>query len=323
MNIVCSTDKRYVMPTGVMLTSLLINNNDEDIHVHLLYDELPIQDISDLRHCVESYGKRITFYKIDYRLFDNFPMGEKYQSLHINSMATYYRLYMTEVLPNSINKVIYLDGDLVVRHSLKSLWNTDIDEFYVAAVPDVFNNNTKHYNRLRYSQSLGYFNAGVLLVNLKKWRQDNILQDFLNYVKLYPSRLAAHDQDVMNYLFREQKVFIDLKYNMQNDFFFKPDYSCLSWEFEKQLKAAQMDPVIVHFTGLFKPWFRECKHPYKFEFDTYLQHTQWRHISKKRKLTCKQTVFRVLKRILIRLSVLNESQDLESLYITPQLLPRE
>lgn len=306
------------MPTGVMLTSLLINNNKENIHIHLLYDELEKNDIDELTQCVKRFKKEISFYKIDPTLFYGFPMGEKYQSIHINSMATYYRLYMTEILPKSIEKVLYLDGDLIVRHSIKPLWMLDIDKYYVAAVPDVFNNNTKHYNRLQYAQSLGYFNAGVLLVNLKKWRENNVLESFIAYIKDNAKRLAAHDQDVMNYLFRNDKVFIDLKYNMQNDFFYRTEYSCLSWEFDEQLHNAQKDPVIVHFTGLFKPWFKECNHPYKNEFDKYKSATQWKDVLDIRKLTHIQGFKRKIKKILIRLSLLNKRQDSDFLYIKPE-----
>ena len=104
-----------------------------------------------------------------------------------------------------VNRIIYLDGDIIVRDSLRELWNTNIDGFPLASIPDTENCTVSHYNRLKYPQSLGYFNSGVLLINLQYWREHHVLNDFLQIVKEKRPILRCHDQDIMNLLFRETK----------------------------------------------------------------------------------------------------------------------
>lgn len=196
-------------------------------------------------------------------LFKNFPMSESYQTGHLSSMATYYRLYMTEVLPSFVSKVLYLDGDIIVRDSLKLLWNTDISGVAVAAVTDTANNTMMPYDFLRYSPSLGYFNAGVLLINLDYWRENRVLDTFLQFVREHPERLHSHDQDVLNYCFRNAKITLPIKYNVMTEFSKKDAHNWLSWEYEEQLEEAQKHPVIVHFAVAPKPWHSDCPNPYR------------------------------------------------------------
>lgn len=315
MHIVCSTDDNYVMPTGIMLTSLCVNNPKIDIHVHVLFENLKESNIKSLTKTVEFYNKRISFYPIEPDLFSNFPMGKEYQNSHIQSMATYYRLYMAEILPPTIDKVIYLDGDIIVRGPLDSLWKCDISNYYIGGVPDEFNNRTDHYNRLKYPQSQGYFNAGVILVNLKKWRETNIINDFLLFIKNYPERLFAHDQDVLNYIFRESKITLEIKYNMQNAYFYKKEYNCLSWEFEEQLLEGQRNPVLVHFTYIPKPWYKNCYHPYKNEFLYYKKLSLWKEYPTNKIFNYRKYIKELLKQLLVKLKVLSPKRDMRTWFI--------
>ena len=81
--------------------------------------------------------------------------------------------------------------------------------------------------RDRYSPSLGYFNAGVLLVNLRYWRENNLSESFFEIINKYPERLRYHDQDVLNIVLKEIKLTLPLKYNVQHGYFFKDPLICL------------------------------------------------------------------------------------------------
>ena len=152
MEIVCSTDNNYVMPTGVMMCSLCENNRGEQVHFHVLSSDITDANKSALRRIADGYGKDIEFHKINDADLADFPIGRDGQSAHISSLATYYRLFLGDILPDSITKVIYLDGDLIVRKSLKELWDTDMDGYAIAGAPDTGNNGVEHYNRLLYPQ---------------------------------------------------------------------------------------------------------------------------------------------------------------------------
>ena len=283
IDIVCSTDDNYIMPTGVMLTSLFENNKDINVNIHLLHGGLTDAHIEQITHQVNIYGQNIIFYRMDDNLFRDFPIGKSYQTDHVgSSMATYYRLFLSRVLSDDIEKVIYLDGDILVVDSLQELWDMDMSDKVIAAVADSYNNDITHYNRLRYPQKQGYFNAGVLLINLKYWREHNVQSLFIDYVANYPERLACHDQDVLNYVFKDVKKELPFKYNMLNEYWFDVRYNMISWEYEKHILDGQKNPVIIHFTCIPKPWYKNCKHPYKKMFDKYKSMSLWSNVKEKR-----------------------------------------
>ncbi len=137
MDIVICTDNNYVMPYGVLLCSVCENNKQEKINFHAIVD----QSFSDnscqaLSEIVAKYGKSIKYYKIKSELLASFPVGCPGQPQNLN-ISVYYRLFLTEFLPKGLSKVLYLDGDIIVRGSLKDLWNIDIDDYAVGTVPDM------------------------------------------------------------------------------------------------------------------------------------------------------------------------------------------
>ena len=277
MDIVICTDKNYVMPCGVMLYSICKNNKSEDITFHIICDNsLDNKDQQSLKKTIllnPENNKKIIFYIIGNESLNDFPRLDKTNPKNYITKATYYRLYITKILPNSIDKVLYLDCDIIVRHSLKELWNTDISNFSVAVVPDVAEGLIDKYNRLHYPQTKGYFNSGVQLLNLKKWRQEDKFSAFITFMNEHPDWIKLHDQDVMNRVFYDDKISLPIKYNFQegflwNDIFY--DY----WKYEDQVLAARKDPVILHFTDS-KPWVEGCEHPYRDEFFKYQKETEW------------------------------------------------
>lgn len=276
MEIVCSTDNNYVMPTGVMMCSLCENNRGEQVRFHVLSSDITDANKSALRRIADGYGKDIEFHKINDADLADFPIGRDGQSAHISSLATYYRLFLGDILPDSITKVIYLDGDLIVRKSLKELWDTDMDGYAIAGAPDTGNNGVEHYNRLLYPQSLGYFNAGVLVINLEYWRSHGSKNEFFKIAREHPERLRCHDQDILNYVFRTCKKRLDAKFNFQNDYLFEHRYANLTYDILSEIDASIADPVIIHYITGPKPWQRDCIHPYRNEFLKYRDKTQWK-----------------------------------------------
>lgn len=316
IEIVCSTDDKYVMPTGVMLTSLFENNKGECVNIHLLHGGITDEHIGQLKSLVAGYGQQICFYKMDELTFKDFPIGKSYQNSHVGaSMATYYRLILTQVLSDDIEKVIYIDGDILVADSLRGLWNTDISDKALAAVPDSFTNDITHYNRLRYSQKDGYFNAGLLLINLIYWREQNLVDKFLDYVKYNPERLACHDQDVLNYFLKDAKMDLPFKYNMLNEYWFDVRYNMVSWEYEEQIREGQRHPVIVHFTCIPKPWYKNCKHPYKREFDKYRAMTVWGNVRERRWLPVKYLMEQLCIKLVVLIGLRKPDYIAENRYI--------
>lgn len=317
MEIVCCTDGNYVMPTGVMLTSLFENNKGEDIRVHLLHNGISDRQINDIQNVVDSYGQSINFYHMDDSSMDYMPVGQAFQTDHVGlSRATYYRLFLPQILPVNIYKVVYLDGDIIVTGSLRALWDTDIDGNAVAAVPDSYNNMPVHFNRLRYPQANGYFNAGLLFINLDYWRRHNVVDKFVDYVEKHPERLACHDQDVLNFVFQDSKKELPLKYNMLNEYWFDTRYSVLSWQYEEQMIEGQRHPVVVHFTGIPKPWYSNCRHPYKAEFDQYKAMSPWKNCKQKRWMPLKYVMEKTFIKAVVLMGLRSRDYVVENRYIS-------
>lgn len=93
---------------------------------------------------------------------------------------------------------------------------------------------------------MGYFNAGMLIVNLRYWREKQVHSQFFDYVKSNAERLKCHDQDVLNYLFKDSKLVLPIRYNVLNEYWFDLRYSLISWEFDEQILEAQAHPAIIH-----------------------------------------------------------------------------
>ena len=276
MEIVCSTDNNYVMPTGVMICSLCENNHGEQIRFHILSSDITDANKASLERITSGYGQRIEFHKINDADLADFPIGREGQSSHISSLATYYRLFLGDILPDDIKRVIYLDGDIIVRGSLRPLWDLPMDGCAIAGAPDTANNGVEHYNRLLYPQSYGYFNAGVLVINLDYWRSHNVKESFFKIAREHPERLRCHDQDILNDTFRTCKKRLDAKYNFQNDYLFEHQYQLLTYDIISEIDAALDNPAVIHYITGPKPWQRDCIHPYRDEFTKYRDKTQWR-----------------------------------------------
>lgn len=277
MDIVACTDTNYVMPCGVMLYSVCKNNKDVAITFHIIIDQSITEEQKEsLKKVVVHFkhdNKSISFYNIDGEKYKNLPRLDNSNPKNHITKAAYYILFIQELLPTDIDKVLYLDCDIIVRHSLDGLWNTDLKNKSIAAIPDVAEGLIDKYNRLRYPQVNGYFNSGVVLISLKKWRKEEKTLKFTSFISKHPDWIKLHDQDVLNRAFYDDKLIIPIKYNFQEGFLWKEifyDY----WKYEKEVLEARKDPVIIHYTDS-KPWKEGCDHPWKDEFYNYQKETEW------------------------------------------------
>lgn len=276
LEIVACTDKRNVMPTGVMICSVCVNNPDLSIRFHIITDtDVAGEDREDLSAVVAPYTRAsVRFYRVAEQI-----LGIFFPQLDNRiTRAAYFRLYIADLLPPSIDKVLYLDGDVIVRHSLKKLWNMDLSGHALAAVPDMREGTTDRFDGLGYSKSLGYFNSGVLLINLAYWRHHEVTKQFAEFIQNRYETIRFHDQDVLNYIFREQKMTLPIRYNLQDGFLWKtPEYD---WSrYGEEVMEARVDPVIVHFTREIKPWkYSYDPNPFRSTFLKYQEMTKWKGV---------------------------------------------
>lgn len=277
MDILLSTDKNYIMPTGVTMKSICVNNVNVTFHI-LIDKKVTENQKQQLENIIDiDKGQSIKFYCLDTRFMDKFPSLGIVKSYI--TKATYYRLFISDVLPKTVSKVIYLDGDVVNTQSLEKLWSFDISGYAIGAVTDMA--EARHdYTRLGYDANKGYFNAGVLFINLDYWREHGLKDKFMDLIVRHPEKIKLHDQDVLNITLVDEKINLPMKYNVQNGFLcntIKEELRNRYDECKDDLLEAIVGPVLIHFTDNKKPWHNEDCNPYGYEWFKYYKQTEWKY----------------------------------------------
>jgi lipopolysaccharide biosynthesis glycosyltransferase len=261
-NVVFATDENYIQHVAIAIKSLLENNSNIFLTIYYIIDDVSEINKNRLFSIVAKYNCKFEFVIID---------GDKFKSMITNHHFTrgvYFRLMMAELLNEE--KVLYLDGDIIIAGSVKHLFEIDIDNSFLAAV---LNPGFHWHDDLLMNPKSNYFNAGVLLVNLTKWRSFGIMEKSLEYMDLNKSNIQFADQDVLNAIIDGNWIQIEPKFNQQAVIFdkdFDHNYNCFS---ENEIKEAKEKPVIIHYSGSSKPWYISNKHPYKKIYWKYLMMT--------------------------------------------------
>jgi len=256
MEILCACDERFLPHLATMLCSLLEHNSA--VRVHLFHSSIDDLKLAKLRSFVVVRGGTIALYEMDPASFENLRVDK-----HV-SITTYYRILAARILPTDINKILYLDSDLIVRRSLSDLWNTDLRGHALAAVVDqyVADYDIERLEELGLPPAVRYFNGGVLLINLMLWRQYGVSEKAIAFARNHKEKLKWWDQDALNAVLVHRWAELPAVWNLQ----------CGNCD---KLIFGIKDPAIVHFCGGIKPWHWSLKHAFKFEYRKYRLKTPW------------------------------------------------
>ncbi|ALA71166.1 hypothetical protein GT50_14100 [Geobacillus stearothermophilus 10] len=261
MVIVAATNDHYAQPLAVMLTSLLTHKKtDYPVHIYILYGDLSETSMRKLERTAGKFQAPVTFLKVNVDLFEDVAPGAGGQK-YISKEA-YYRIMIPDLLSEEIDKALYLDCDMMVKTDISELWETSIDGYDLAAV-DESRVVTKRDREIRMARlslppDAYYFNSGLLLINLKRWREKNISSELIQFIKSNPDKLALMDQDALNAVLYNRWLRLDDKWNFTTA-------HCL--------KLSPKKAAILHFTGSEKPW--NSKSPFTKEYLKYLKKSLW------------------------------------------------
>ncbi len=270
IHIACNIDSNYVRHCAVTLVSLFENNPQEAFHIHVLARDLAAADKDALQRIAGRYHSRLSFYAPDPEMLQGLAIRKFSRRI---SMATYYRCILSELLPGNVNRLLYLDCDIVVLGSIRPLWETPLDGIGVVAVEDMGCNEKERYDILQYPAEHSYFNAGVLLINLDYWREHDVAKACIDYYRKYPERILFNDQDLLNSVLHGHKVLADLKWNVQDAFYRRPRHADEAWR--ERYANTLLHPAILHFTNR-KPWEYDSQHPLREAYFKYLGLTPWK-----------------------------------------------
>ena len=216
---------RYSKFTGTAMLSLFENTASE-VTVHILHDNtLPADNRDKFIYIAGRYGQRVKFYNVEVLCADR--IAEIKTLFHAAtqtrySIATFYRFLIPKVFPPEIDKVIYLDSDIVVNLDIRELWQIELGDKPLAAVPEVeldpsghpVNSKQKYLIVQKLVAYEDYFNAGVLLLNLNFLRKDEAsINRGLKFLSEHPQMIWL-DQDVLNYLYAANYVKLPEKFDV-------------------------------------------------------------------------------------------------------------
>ena len=263
MNIAFSSDDHYAPYLSVSILSILKNNLESEICFYILDFGIKKNNKNIIETIAHKYNKNIQFIPIKKDEFTNFPI-----TINYISPATYARLNIAEYIPN-IDKLLYIDVDTVTNGSLKELWNTDISQHALAACKDFF----IEIDQPKYKSKIGlenycYFNAGVILINMNRWRKLNVLNVSLEWLSKYKNIIEYQDQDILNGIFKDDVKFINTRFN------FTPS-ECGYIKHRKD-REIQLPIIIYHYPGPNKFWSKKCIH-----LKTNFGYSIFKEISKK------------------------------------------
>ena len=240
MNIAVSLDSNYARYTYVMLTSLFENQDNEwDIHIFLLQSGLKFEEKRFLEDLIGSRGGILHWMNINPSLFSAECLAVTEWSMEI-----YYRLMLQDILPIEVDRILYLDVDVIINKSLKELYTTDFEGNLLCACSEPFAglgffDVHNQFFKQQLKEGFIYFNSDVLLLNIKELRKKYHLETYLNIAKALPYKLVASDQDLLNFVhWKEVKILDSSKYNL----FARFAYNCgVSYQ------EAKDSATIIHF----------------------------------------------------------------------------
>lgn len=264
INICFAADNNYAKYMGLALMSILKSAKTEDsLHFFILDNQIKQEEKDKIASLKKIKDFQITYLPIKEKYFDNLHTIQKGLSL-----TAYARFLVPSLI--EAEKVLYLDCDVFVRRSLADLFNTDISNYYMAGSLDL--GIKKKYLNERFKDKnfyKNYLNSGVLLINNKKWKEENITEKLFDYANNNSTSLKYSDQDCLNYILNTKKLKLSPTYNMRN-YYYDP-YLINKQANKQEILAAQKDPAIRHF----KPWLKNNLKPFRQEYIEMMKQSPW------------------------------------------------
>jgi lipopolysaccharide biosynthesis glycosyltransferase len=273
--VVCAADNNYAMQLAVVAKSALEHlQRDRTLLLYVIDGGITGSSKQKILRSIDPQRCVVTWLQPNLELLTEVPVFG-----HFN-FTTYLRLLIPDLLPETIQKVIYLDSDLVVNADLGQLWDLSIADQYLLAVqqtsiPYVSSaSGLANYEALGISPDCKYFNGGVLVINLEKWRQEKVGLQALNYILEYKEQIRFADQDGMNATLAGRWGELDPRWNQTPDIF-----KFASWQespfTEEVFNQLLTDPYIIHFASAAKPWNSREIYPANDLFFQYVDQTAW------------------------------------------------
>ncbi len=248
MNLLVSLNANYLTQLVVMLTSLLDSNPHAELDVYIAHKALTKKNLAWIREKMPD--RRVRFFPIQVsdEMISDAPISYRYPR------EMYYRIFAAQYLPRELSRILYLDPDIVVRHSLSPLYHLDFRGNLLIASSHVHSHfNSFNHLRLDMPEGTSYINSGVMLMNLELLRREQDVQEVLTYIEEYKNMLILPDQDVLNGLYGHRTLTVDpLLFNLDERYW--RIYNLNPLNEKLSLEWVRRNTVVIHYCGKHKPW---------------------------------------------------------------------
>ncbi len=273
--VVYGVDNRFAVPLAASIESALDHvGPGRRLDIHIIDGGLSGKNRARLIQSFKSRRCQLTWLQPEQGALSSLKVGGAI------TVATYYRLLIPRLLP-TYSKVIYLDADVIVEGDLVDLWELPLRDRHLLAVQDqgvrVISGpfGLSNYHTLRIPEGSKYFNAGVLVLNLSKWRENHTAERIMDYVRDQHEHIRFHDQDGLNAILWQDWAELDPRWNQMPQIL--QVATAEDSPFEREVfRLLTTRPYIIHYASADKPWRFGCRHPATEQFFLYLDRTAFR-----------------------------------------------
>lgn len=254
---VVNEKNNYARHLGVVLLSMLKNSN-VFWNIYILHLELSEESKEKIEKIAKDFNSKVEFIGLKDSDFSNLKIPS---DSYFNKII-YAKLMIPELL-DKCQKVILLDCDMVVLKPLEEVYDMDLGDYFIGAVPDSPLDQARSKIRLKLPEEMEYFNVGLLILDLEKLRINKVFQEVIEYAKSTDIKLELPEQDALNVVLKNNYCILPSKYNVTHGVLFEEKY--------------ELNNIgIIHYTGEIKPWDERCLHPLRKEYLKYLALTPWK-----------------------------------------------
>lgn len=255
--VISASNEKFVPHLATLILSLLKNKKKETIiNFYIIDDDILLASKDKLNRMINDYKATICYLQINKKKFNDMIESDRITT------TAYFRISIPNFFKGTnIHKVIYLDCDIISLQPIEELWSIELGENLIAAVEDAGFHHRLENMRIK-TKSNRYFNSGVMLINIDKWRAQKISEQVINFALKNKDILRFHDQDALNAVLHDQWMILHPKWNAQSYIILNKKKHPTK-KGQERYKETRQCPFLIHYSGHIKPWHKNSEHPYK------------------------------------------------------------
>ena len=279
MNVIYCADDNYARHAGISMMSLFEKNEGMDeITVYMISVSMSKENQKILEDLAGKYNRKIVF--IEFEEYKDRLVLDNGDNEH--PISAYARIFVDELLPKDVEKILYLDCDILINDSLEELWNTDMKGRAVASVQDIC--YTVFRDETGIKEPYRYFCSGVILMDMVEWRKQDCQRKLIEYTESMKGVVKHHDQTILNGVFGQDYIVLHPRYDVLTPLFLMRYKNLIAYykcgeDFytKKEIKEAVKNPAIIHFTQsqIGRPWENDA-HPLSHLYRELQERSPWK-----------------------------------------------